>query len=432
MIFDPRNLVARKSRGSSHLALALAMATGALVATAGFAEPAYAQKKKKEEAPKSNYSKEFIAAYSPVSEMTKVTPPDVAALKAALPTVLAAVQTPDDRLAAGSLVLQVGQFGQDTALQYQGLELMIASGKAAADKAPLYNFFAGQLAYNAKDYAKARNYIQTAYDLGYRENDPQLLIAQTYFNEDQYAEGLKYLSAIIDAKQAAGEPVDEAWIKAGLANAYNNKLNAQAQDYARRYVSMYPSQTSWADAVAIVLNTNNYEYPEILDLMRLARRADGLRDAQLYKEYLEAADPRRLPGEVVALIDEGYTKGKLDRSDTLINDWYKIAKEREKVDLAELPSYGADARKPNATVKTVVAAGDAYLNYGKAAEAEEFYNKAAGMPGANTPLVLTRLGIAQLDQGKYAEAQATFNKVQGARQAIANLYSVYATQKSGG
>ena len=77
-----------------------------------------------------------------------------------------------------------------------------------------------------------------------------------------------------------------------------------------------------------------------------------------------------------------------------------------------------------------MAAADTLLSYGKAADAEPLYAKALTMPGANTGLVLTRLGIAQLDQGKLADAQASFAKVQGVRQPIANLWALYATQKT--
>jgi hypothetical protein len=76
-----------------------------------------------------------------------------------------------------------------------------------------------------------------------------------------------------------------------------------------------------------------------------------------------------------------------------------------------------------------MAAANANLSYDKAAEAEEFYSKAAGMAGADMPVTLTRLGIAQLDQGKYAEASATFAKVTGPRKAITDLYGVWAKQK---
>ena len=121
----------------------------------------------------------------------------------------------------------------------------------------------------------------------------------------------------------------------------------------------------------------------------------------------------------------------LDRSNSFVSEARAEAARRVKIDETELPDLARDARASNANLATVMAAGDAYLSYGRGAEAEEFYAKASAMSGANTPLVLTRMGIAQLDQGKYSEAEATFNKVQGARQAIANLWAIYATQQAG-
>ena len=133
----------------------------------------------------------------------------------------------------------------------------------------------------------------------------------------------------------------------------------------------------------------------------------------------------------MAVIDEGYASGNLDRSNTFVSEARAEAAKRVKTDETELPELAKDARAANANLVTVMAAGNAFLSYGRAADAEEFFAKAATMPGANTPLVLTRMGIAQLDQGKYAEAEATFNRVEGARQAIANLWAIYTTQQAG-
>jgi len=193
----------------------------------------------------------------------------------------------------------------------------------------------------------------------------------------------------------------------------------------------YPSDTSWGDAIGILYNTADVSGQDSLDLLRLARRVNGIRQANQYLEYVEQADPRKLPGEVVAVIDEGYSSGMLDRSNSFVSEARAEAARRVKIDETELPELARDARASNANLATVMAAGDAYLSYGRGAEAEEFYAKASAMSGANTPLVLTRMGIAQLDQGKYSEAEATFNKVQGARQAIANLWAIYATQQAG-
>ena len=257
------------------------------------------------------------------------------------------------------------------------------------------------------------------------------MIAETYFQEERFADGVTYLSQAIEAKRQAGQPVDEAWIRRGLAMAYNNQLDAQAREYSSMYVRDYPSATSWGDAIGILYNTSEIGGEDSLDLLRLARRVDGLRQSNQYLEYIDQADPRKLPGEVVAVIDEGYASGNLDRSNTFVSEARAEAAKRVKTDETELPELAKDARAANANLVTVMAAGNAFLSYGRAADAEEFFAKAATMPGANTPLVLTRMGIAQLDQGKYAEAEATFNRVEGARQAIANLWAIYTTQQAG-
>ena len=309
--------------------------------------------------------------------------------------------------------------------------MMLQSGKVPAESQPGYYLQAGQLAYQDEDWSAARTYFERAMELGYTENDLTPSIAETYFQEERFADGVTYLSQAIEAKRQAGQPVDEAWIRRGLAMAYNNQLDAQAREYSSMYVRDYPSATSWGDAIGILYNTSEIGGEDSLDLLRLARRVDGLRQSNQYLEYIDQADPRKLPGEVVAVIDEGYASGNLDRSNTFVSEARAEAAKRVKTDETELPELAKDARAANANLVTVMAAGNAFLSYGRAADAEEFFAKAATMPGANTPLVLTRMGIAQLDQGKYAEAEATFNRVEGARQAIANLWAIYTTQQAG-
>ncbi|GAA3796318.1 hypothetical protein GCM10022600_17400 [Qipengyuania pelagi] len=420
------------SKRSSTLALALALGMGGVLSVTALEAPAAAQKKKKDgdEAAKPQYSKAFIAAYNPVqTQFDQGT--DIAAVKAALPGMIAAVENNDDRFVAGNFTYAVGTKASDRSLQRQGIAMMLESGKVPAANQPQYNFLAGQYAYQDRDFSAARSYMEQAVALGYTENDPEALIAETYFAEDRFADGITYLSQAIEAKRQAGQPVDEAWIKRGLAMAYNNQLDQQARDYAAMYVRDYPSDTSWGDAIGILYNTADVSGQDSLDLLRLARRVNGIRQANQYLEYVEQADPRKLPGEVVAVIDEGYSSGMLDRSNSFVSEARAEAARRVKIDETELPELARDARASNANLATVMAAGDAYLSYGRGAEAEEFYAKASAMSGANTPLVLTRMGIAQLDQGKYSEAEATFNKVQGARQAIANLWAIYATQQAG-
>lgn len=410
----------------------LALVAVAGVGLAGVHAPAAAQKKKEQAAPKASYSKEFVAAYQPVQAQATAANVDYNALKASVPSFTAAATTPDDKLAAGRMVFTIGQKTSDNALALQGAEMVLASGKADPTTVGQFNFVAGQLAYNLKDYAKARAYTEAAIKAGYTDNDPQLMLAQAYFAENQFAPGLKVLSDAIEARKAAGQPVPEAWVKRGLATAYSNDLTADAHKWALMYARDFPSQTSWGDAIAIAVNTGNYQPAEMLDLLRLARRTNGLRTRAMYLEYIDAADARKLPNEVVTVLDAGVAAKLVDNNLQLVKDARAVAATRIAADKAELPALQRDANASGAKLVTVMAAADTLLSYGKAAEAEALYAKAATMPGANVPLVLTRMGIAQVDQGKYADAQTTFAKVQGARQQIANLWALHAEQKAGG
>lgn len=411
------------------LAYALALATTSAVAMTAVASPAQAQKKKEEAAPKANYSKEFVAAYSPVAKVLSDNG-DIAALKPQLAGVVAAAQTPDDRLAAGQAIVNIGVKINDTALQRQGLDLMLDSGKVPPADLARNSYIAAQLAYNAKDWAAARTRAEQAIAAGYT-GDGELLIAETYFASQQVPAGLEAIDKAIAKKIAAGALVPEDWLKRSVAQAYQAQLQPQAVKYAGMYAQYHPSVNSWGDAIAIQRNLFNYEGHELLDILRLSARTNSLRNERDYVDYITAVDARRMPGEAQRIIDQGIAANLLKPNDVFVSEARKIAAGRIAADQADLPGLERDARAANATAVTATAAGDTFLNYQQPVKAEEFYTIALTKPGVDTQRVLTRLGIAQLDQGKVAEAKATFAKVTGPRQQIAQLWTIYAGQKGG-
>src|SRR5690606_7660913 len=109
-------------------------------------------------------SKAFAEAYQPVADIANSEGGNYAAAKAQLPAVLAAVETPDDRFLAGNVSLLLGNKLDDPTLQRQGLELMLASGKADPAQIGQLQFFVGSLAYNAGDWPAARTALQAAID----------------------------------------------------------------------------------------------------------------------------------------------------------------------------------------------------------------------------------------------------------------------------
>lgn len=424
------NLQAR--RFGSHLALAIALAASGAVATVAIETPAHAKQEKDEEKPKADYSKGFIEVYQPLGKRLEANE-DPAALTAAIPGLTAAVETADDKFVAGQAIYTIGLRGEDLALQRQGLDMMLESGKVPAANYGRNLFAAGQLAYQAEDWAAARQRFEEAIAAGYSDPNLQGLMAEAYFAEGNHAAGLDYLKRAISTQEQAGQTVDESWIRRGFAMAYNNQLADQASEFSKIYIAHYPSPDVWGDAIAVQRSFYNYDDQGLLDLLRLAARTNSLRSERDYVDYISAADARRLPAEVGRIIEAGLAAGKLNSSDVLVAEARTTAKAQAgpaRADLAELES---DARAAGAKALAASAAGDMYLNFAEPAKAEEMYELALTKADVDTGRVLTRLGIAQVDQGKFAEAKATFDKVEGARAPIAELWSLYAeAQASGG
>ncbi len=416
----------------SRATLGVALTFG--VVAGGSLAPEAALAQKKEKAPKLSFSKGFLAAAQPaqaaVNAVQEGDAASAAAAKSAVDQATAAVENADDRLMAGQLTYSLAVKSKDAAQQRAGLKLMLDSGKASADQVPQLNAVAGQLALQANDHASAQHYLQQAIDTGYSDSAVKVLLAESFMASNQTGKGMQaFKTAITDAK-ASGTPAPDSWYRRGLVSAYKAGMLNEAADFGAMLVTDYPDPKNVGVAVTIVRELGKYGAQDNLDLLRLMDRTNSYAESRDYIEYIEAADARRHPGEVLKVIESGIAAGKLKASDSFVSDARAQASGRLSADKASLASYEADARKPNASEATISGAADALLSYGNAASAEALYQNALGKAGVDQNRVLTRLGIAQADQGKYADAQATFAKVQGPRSAIAKLWAAYAASKA--
>lgn len=429
----------------SRSVLGIALALGVVASGAVIADPAAAQKRG---GPNLKLSPAFQKLAQPLIQAIEAAKakPEVTAAKgnpAALGTALAneksqldqalaGASSADDKFFAGQLAVNLGSLAEDPLLQRRGLQAMIDSGKTPAEDVGKYQSFIGQIAFQTKDYAGARTAIQAAMSAGYKENDIEALLAETYLNDNQVPQGLTVLKQAIDARASAGTPAPVNWYRRGLGAAYNAKLLDQAADFSMSLVQAYPSTENWGGAITVVREIGKFPAQETLDLMRLMARTNSYAEERDYIEYIEAVDPRRLPGEAQKVIQAGIAAGKLRANDPFVAEAQQIASQRVGQDRASLAALERDARAANATGATVSGAADAFLSYGEAAKAEEFYTIALGKPGVDIARVQTRLGIAQVDQGKAAAAQDTFAKITtGPRKSIAQLWAIYAAQKAG-
>ena len=335
----------------------------------------------------------------------------------------------DDKYLAGQLQLNLGNLAMDKALQRSGIQLQIGSGKIAAADVPKYYGILGSLEMELKDYAAARTSLKAAINGGYTEGNLQVKLADSYIRDNQPAAGLKLLQ---EAVVKAGPAAPEDWMRYGVAVSYRAKLPQDAATFASELVGNYPTTENWSLAIAVVRDLFKFQGQDQIDLLRLMERTKSFLEERDYVEYIQSADPKRLPGEALKIINQGLAAGKLRANDAFVIDSKAQANGRIGADKASLPTLERDARAAAATAATASSAGDAFLSYDQPAKAEEMYKIALTKSGVDTTRVLIRLGIAQMDQGKYAEAQANFAKVTDARMPIAQLWSAYAKNKLAG
>lgn len=429
-------------RGSTdlarQLALAVALAGGSVMfAAPGLTDAAHAQKKKKDEQKQSAsaYTKEFVAAYQPVDAALKAPGAVLATLKPQVEALVPLAVSPDDKMALGGLMFNSGITGKDVPLQFQGVELMLASGKVAPAELGKFNVVAFQLANALNQYGKGRTYLQQAIDLNYSApgtttSDLQMNLAELYFAEENYVAGLKYLTDAIAARKAQGQTIDPRWYKRGVSVAYSNQVVPQVYDFVGMWVMDYPTAENWRDAVNLTRNLNDFEGPVMLDLLRLGKKVGTLKEKNDYIFYVESADTRRLPVEVKAVIEDAYAAGVIPKgSDSWVEEQYKSASGLIAQDRAALPLLERDANAPAARLRTVLAAGDTFLSYGEYDKAAGFYQRSLSMPEVDRNLALTRLAISQIGSGNIEAARATLAQVDGVRAPIAKLWSAYAQQQ---
>ena len=422
---------AARRRTGSKMAMAFVLA-GGLVGTAVLSSPADAQRAPRQNASaqeqRPDYSRDFVAVYQPVADIANSEAGDFASARGQLEQVYAVVANDDDRHAAGSLTLVLGNKLNDPVLQRRGLELMLQCGKVAPEQVGQFRFLVGNLAAMAKDWAAARTALQAAIDAGYTQDNPHGLIAESYFSDGQPAQGLDYLMGVIQQRRAAGQDVPENWILRGLQIAYNSRLNEQATDYSALLVAASPTQKSWTQALEVIAAMNPFEPQMRLDLLRLMMATDTLSERNDYVNYIDTADVRVMSNEVLRVLDLGVRQGVFTTSDSYYAETKRIADERAPADRRDAPGLAEEARA-EARGTAAQSAGDVFFSLADYAQAEAMYALALEKGGIDRDRNLTRLGIAQALQGKNADATACFEQVGGARAPLARMWTAYVDSK---
>jgi predicted Zn-dependent protease len=357
--------------------------------------------------------------------------------KAKVETALTKIGSDGDKFFGGQLTLDYGNLATDKVSQRRGIVAMIDSGHVPAEQLGRFNYFAGTLAYEAKDFVAAETALKAAVAAGNNSKETLVMLAEAQNSGGRTADALGTLKSLVDNAAAAGQVPDLEWLERGVVLSYQAKMLAESTDWAIRRVEFHPSQASWVAAGQLMRAAYDYNGGDSLDVSRALDRAGALNSStqpvqREYVEYLQAVVGKvgvLYPGEAVKVANQGVKVTALQATDPFVRDALAEANRRVAADRASLPGLERDARAPAAQLRTVLIAADTLLSYEQADKAAELYQIALGKPGADASAINLRLGIALTKLGKAPEAEAAFGKVTGPRQSIARLWTLVAKGK---
>lgn len=407
-----------KSISRIALGVALVLGGASVVATA----PADAQKKKKGEAAQPAASgitltKEERAAMAPVQ--TAITAKDWATAQAGLPAAIAAATSPGGRYAIGRFQLEIGLGTNNVAMQSEGLDNLIASGKVEAGDLPTIYRNQAVLANNAGNKAKAEAAFAKVVELS--PNDPEALISLAQVKNDlkKPVEAVQLISRAIEIKRAAGQTVDQSWYKYALKLAFDGRSNPAlreaSQKLSRDLVTAYPTKENWRDSVLIFRDTNNLDAAADLDVLRFMRASGSLAGERDWYDLVDGLYKGGNYAEAKAVLDDGTAKRMIDPKKAAFAELVRLTNARMAGDRASLNGEESKAMAA-ATGANALKIGDAFYGYGEHAKAIALYRAALTKGGVDANLVNTRLAMALLASGDRAGAETTFRSLTGPRQ----------------
>jgi tetratricopeptide (TPR) repeat protein len=324
----------------------------------------------------------------------------------------------------------IGNGTNNSQLQAQGVDAMIASGGGDPTKGPTLYQSQGQYAMQAKDYAKAEAAFARWAQLA--PNDPQIpaLTGEVKFRQGKPQEALTMYERAIAARKAAGQPVPQNWYLFALQSAATAQMWPQAFTLSRALVTENPTPKNWRSAINIYRQSSpNLDTSARVDIFRLMRATKSLETSDDYLALADLLARGRFYAESKAVIDEGVAAGKLTRSNRDAAEILAEVGGHVSGDLAALPGLEGRARS-GANGEMALNVANGYYGHGNYAKAIEYYRLALQKGGVDSNLVNTRLGMALAQAGQRAEAEAAFKAVSGQRSGIASLWLLWLGQRA--
>ena len=338
----------------------------------------------------------------------------------------AAAKNDDDRAAIASLQLQAAIDSNDPAALVAAADASRATGSNSSLMPRVY-LQAARSYGAANQYAQANVALDKALALDPNDVDSLLFKSDMAMKLQQPAASVTAINQAIARQKALGKVVPEAWYGAAVGRAYDAKLPA-AFEASRQWVTAYPTQAHWHDAIGIYRNLSGTDRAGLIDIFRLARITKTLSSENDYLEASQTFGARGFPGEALGILDEGVAAKAISLSSVTLARPYALAKGKSLGDRA-IAMAGARTGLTAPTAAVTVAAADRLLGYGEFTQAATLYRAALAKPGADANVINLRLGEALGQSGDKAGATAALQLAGGPQSDIAKYWLAWVSTR---
>ena len=374
--------------------------------------------------PRYNVSRAEQAALNPA--LAAVAASDWPTATTALAAAQAAARGNDAKYLVGQIRLRIGISTNNTQMQAQAVDEMLASGSAPQTqmRALLENQL--RFATAAGDTAKMAQ-ANAALD-ALNPNDPSRFTRQAAARAaaNDVPGAIALYQQAIQAQQAARQPIPPEWRQQIAALAYRAH-QPQTVGYMREWLAVAPSPALWHDTLAIYAELNHADPSLKLDTYRLMRAAGAMTNERDFIELSEAAHSARAFGEVKAVLDDGLGRNLITTNAGFARERLTEVNGRVAADRASLSGERAAATASRDALLPM-RLGDAYFGYGDYAPAAELY-RTAQSKGGDAGTLNIRLGAALALAGDRAGAEAAFRAVTGPRAELAQLWLLWLSNR---
>lgn len=233
------------------------------------------------------------------------------------------------------------------------------------------------LYYNAKNHAKAIEWMDRYGQAGGTDPSMGNLRAQTYYLMGDYASAVKALDAEVGKAVAASKAATETQLKMLTDARRRMKDEAGSTEAMEMLVRHYPSKANWASLVQRLWAKPSLAMRLQLDVFRLQQATAGLTEPSDFTEMAELALQAGSAAEALKVMEQGYAEGVLGSGDKV------AAQQRFKDKVTKL------AAEDRATLEKDLA------NASKAADGTAMFNYGFNM----VHLGLVERGVAQMEKG---------------------------------